>query len=39
MAEPSWYDFLIPSEETIEAIQTGIDRGINRCSYFKTRRT
>ena len=26
MAESSWYDFLIPSEETQEAIKTGISR-------------
>ena len=27
MAEPSWYDFLIPSEETREAILKGIEAG------------
>ena len=27
MAEPSWYDFLIPSEETREAIIKGIEAG------------
>ena len=27
MAEPSWYDFLIPSEETREAIVKGIEAG------------
>jgi hypothetical protein len=27
MAEPSWYDFLIPSEETREAILKGIELG------------
>ena len=27
MAEPSWYDFLIPSKETREAILEGIEKG------------
>jgi len=28
MAEPSWYDFLIPSEEKRKAIQEGLDEGV-----------
>ena len=27
MAEPSWYDFLIPSKEYREAILEGIEKG------------
>ena len=33
MAEPSWYDFLIPSKETREAILKGIEAGKEARSF------
>jgi hypothetical protein len=36
MAEPSWYDFLIPSKETREAILKGIEAGKRDVRILKT---